>query len=151
MLDLLQVVRRDVAEIVEPVRVRIARGHREHLLVGRAAIHEVEEPDRARVHQAAGEDRDGHQHEHVERIAVVAEGAREEAVVARIVHGAVQHAVETEDAELLVELVLVALVGGDLDDGGDFVGGFGPVGMSCHGWKLRWGMFGTAERASACR
>ena len=25
------------------------------------------------------------------------------------------------------------------------VGGFGPVGMSCQGWKLRWGMFGTAE------
>src|SRR5829696_6183337 len=24
------------------------------------------------------------------------------------------------------------------------VGGLGPVGMSCHGWKLRWEMMGTA-------
>jgi hypothetical protein len=35
------------------------------------------------------------------------------------VDGAVEDAVELEDAEFLVELVLVATVGGDLDDGGD--------------------------------
>ena len=85
----------------------------------------MEQPDRARVHQAAGEDRDRHQHEHVERIAVVAQRAGQEAVVAGIVDRAVEHAVEPEDAELLVELVLVALVGRDLDDGRDLVGGLG--------------------------
>ena len=84
-----------------------------------AAVHQVEQPDRTRVHEAAGEHRDRHQHQDVERIAVVAQGAGQEPVVAGIVDRAVEHAVEPEDAELLVELVLVALVGGDLDDRGD--------------------------------
>ena len=82
----------------------------------------MKEADGTRLHQAAGKDGNGHEHEDVERIAVVPEGARQKAVVAGIVDGAVQHAVEAIDAELLVELVLVALVGGDLDDRGELVG-----------------------------
>ena len=110
----------NVPEVVEPVRVGIAGGDREDLLVRGAAIHQVEQADRARVDQAPGEHRDGHEHEHVERVAVVAQRAGQETVVARIVHRAVQHPIQTKHAELLVELVLVALVGGNLDDGGDF-------------------------------
>src|SRR5215210_5036125 len=85
----------------------------------------MKEPDRAGADQATGEYRDGHQDEHVEWIAVVTERARKEAIVARIVDGTVQDAVEPEDAELLVELVFVALVGRDLDDGGDLGGRVG--------------------------
>src|SRR5688572_28286722 len=79
----------------------------------------MKEPDRARVHQAAGEYRYGHEHEHVERVTVVPQGAGQKAVVPGVVDGAMENPVEPEDAELLIELVFVALVGGDLDYGRD--------------------------------
>ena len=135
VLDLLEVVLRDVVQLVEPVGIGIAQRDRQHLLVGRAAVHQVEQPDGPGVDQTAGEDRDGHEHQDVQRIAVVAERAGQKAVVAGIVHGAVEHPVQPEHAELLVELVLVPLVGRDLDDRGHSSGGLGPVGMSCQGWR----------------
>jgi hypothetical protein len=57
--------------------------------------------DRQRVHRFLAE------HERVERIAVVAVGARDEAVVGGIVHRAVEHAIEPQQPGLLVQLVLV--------------------------------------------
>ncbi len=119
---------RNVAEVVEAVGVRVPCRHREYLFVGRAPIDEMEEADRARVHQAAGEYGDRHQHEHVQWITVVAEGTGEEAVVSGVVDGAVEHAVEPENTQRLVELVLVPLVGGNLDDGGHQVRRVGPGG-----------------------
>ena len=47
VLDLLQVVRRHVVQVVHLVGVGIAEGDRQHLLVGLAAVDQVEEPDRA--------------------------------------------------------------------------------------------------------
>ncbi len=47
------------------------------------------------------------QDEDVERVAVVAEGAGDEAVVAGVVDGRVEVAVEPEDVQVLVVLVLV--------------------------------------------
>ena len=115
-----EVVRRDVTEVVETRRNRDRRSARRGPSRrprrgrpggrGRSGATSTRQPVKTGI---------GHQDEHVERIAVVAQGAGEEAVVAGVVHGAVEHAVEAEDAELLVELVLVALVGRDLDDGGD--------------------------------
>jgi hypothetical protein len=62
-----------------------------------------------------------HQDEHVERVAILSERAGEESVVTGVVDCAVEHAVEPIDPQRLVELVLVALVGRNLDDGGQFV------------------------------
>ena len=111
MLDLLEVVRRDIVQILELFGVWVAQRHGQDLLVRDASVHQVEKTDRPYVHEAAGEDRDRHEYEHVQRIVVLGEGAGEEAVVPRVVDRAVEHAVEPEDAQLLVELVLVALVG----------------------------------------
>ena len=102
--------------------VGVAERDGEDLLVGLAAVDEVEEADGTGLDEASGEGRDRAQHEDVERVAVIAQGAGDEAVVTGIVDGAVEHAVEAEHADLLVELVLVALVGGNLDDRGDLVG-----------------------------
>ena len=66
--------------------------------------------DRQRMHRLLPE------HQRVERIAVVAERARDEAVVGGIVHGAVQHAVEPQQAGLLVQLVLVLAALRNFDD-----------------------------------
>ena len=59
------------------------------------------------------------QHQRVERVAVVAEGARDEAVVGGIVHGAVEYAVEPQQAGLLVQLVLVLAAHRNFDDDGE--------------------------------
>jgi hypothetical protein len=57
--------------------------------------------DRQRIHRLLSE------HQHVERIAVVAERSRDESVVRRVVDGAVEHAIQTEKSRLFVELVFV--------------------------------------------
>ena len=62
----------------------------------------MEENERPDVHQTVGADGDRRKDEHVERVAVVAEGAGEEAVVAGEVGGAVEDAVEAVEAELFV-------------------------------------------------
>ena len=56
------------------------------------------------------------EHQRIERIAVVAERARDEAVIGRVVHRAVEDAVEPKEPRLLVELVLVLAALRDLDD-----------------------------------
>jgi hypothetical protein len=80
VLDLLQIVSRDVLQVTQSLGVWITHRHGQRFFVG--------DPRSTRV-----------------------------------VDRAVEHAVEPEDAELLVELVLVALVGGDLDDRGQLVRG----------------------------
>ena len=76
----------------------------------------------------------------------ISQGAGEEAVVAGVMHRAVQEPVETKDPMLLVELVLVGLVSGDLDFGVIRSGGAEPVGRSCQGWRpgVRVGRGGMA-------
>src|SRR5262249_45124326 len=66
--------------------------------------------DRQRVHRLLSE------HQRIERIAIVAIRAWNEAVVRRIVYGAVQHAVESQQSGLLVQLVLVRAAPWNLDD-----------------------------------
>src|ERR671910_393643 len=56
------------------------------------------------------------EHQRVERIAVIAEGARNEAVVRRVVHRAVEHTVQPEQPGFLVQLVLVLAAFWNLDD-----------------------------------
>src|SRR5256886_16473715 len=71
---------------------------------------------RARAQDAERHHRLLTEHKHVERVAVLAVGLREEAVVRRVVHGRVQHAVQPQQARALVELVLHLRALGDLDD-----------------------------------
>ena len=66
------------------------------------------EKSRLEVSPTPGED--------VERIVVFMQRARNEAVVARVVHGGIQHAIELELSGILVELVLVARARRNLDD-----------------------------------
>src|SRR5206468_3844823 len=72
--------------------------------------------DRPRAEDAEWHHRLLAEHEHVEGVAVLAVGLRQEAVVRRVVHGGVQHAIEPEQARALVELVLHLRALGNLDD-----------------------------------
>src|SRR5690606_35763857 len=118
--DLLERVLGKICQVHRSTIVRIGNRHRDELLILLAAVEQVEHPDRSHLDQASREGRLGHQHQHVDRVAIAGESPRHEAVVAGIVHRRVEHAVEPEDSQVLVELVLVALVLGDLDHRGDY-------------------------------
>src|SRR5690606_6226045 len=71
----------------------------------------------------AGDQRQRQDHQHVGRVAVAADRARDVAVVARVAHRRGQDAVDEDRAAVLVDLVLDRLgVLGDLDDDVDFFG-----------------------------
>src|SRR5690606_39475079 len=96
------------AEGVIALVQRIMHRDGENLLVEPLLIAHAEHTDRSHDNEASGEGRHGDHHEHVERISVVGESAREETVVTGVIHGTVEQPVALEVTGLLVELVLVA-------------------------------------------
>ena len=70
-------------------------------------VEHLEDADGTDLHDAAGEAGSVDEDEDVEGVAVVGEGAGDEAVVAGIVDGGVEIAVETKDVKFLVVLVFV--------------------------------------------
>ena len=95
---------------------RVAQRHADQLLVRALLVRHVEDADRPDADAAAGERRVADEHERVERVAVLAERALDEAVVGGIAHRREQPPVEHDPAELVVALVLVARAGRDLDE-----------------------------------
>ena len=93
--------------------------HRDDLVVDALLVAHPHHADGARLDDRQRVDRLLAEHQRIERVAVVAERARDEAVVGRIVHGAVEHAIESQEAGLLVQLVLVLASLRDLDDDGE--------------------------------
>ena len=90
-------------------------GQAEHLVVAARLVPHAEHADRPAADQAARERRLLQQHERVQRVAVLTEGALDEAVVGGVAGGREQHAVQADATGLVVDLVLVALSLGDLD------------------------------------
>jgi len=117
--DLAQHVRIDLGDIVDVLVPGVSLADAEDLLIPQALVEHLEYADGAYLHHAAGEAGRIDKHQAVERVAVVAEGGGEEAVVAGVVDGRVEIAVETEDVQLLVVLVLVDSLVRNLDDGVD--------------------------------
>jgi hypothetical protein len=112
--------------VVEPVDVqvvRIAVGHRDDLGVRALLVLHPEHADRPGHHVAAGEGRLRQQYQRVQRVAVLGQGAVEEAVVGRVDRGREQPPVQPHHVPFAVELVLVAAALGDLDDDLDHVVG----------------------------
>ena len=97
---------------------RVTQRHAEDLLVLALLVRHAEQPDRTHDDVAAGERGLADEHEGVERIAVAAERALDEAVVGRVLHRREEHAVEEDLAGLVVHLVLVARALRDLHDDG---------------------------------
>jgi len=101
---------------------RVFDAHRDDLVVEPLLVAHAHHADgarfdhRRRVHGLLA------QHQRIQRIPIVTERARDEAVVGRVVHGAVEHAVEPHEARFLVELVLVLAAHRDLDHDGEDLG-----------------------------
>ena len=72
--------------------------------------------DRERVDRFLAQDQG------VQRVAIVTERPGDEAVVGRVVHGAVQHPVQPHQSRFLVELVLVLAAHRHFDDDGEGLG-----------------------------
>ncbi len=126
--DLPEHVGVDLGEVPDVFVARVALADAEDFFVAEALVEHLEEADGADLHDAAGEAGRVDQNEDVEWVAVIGQSAGDEAVVAGIVDGRVKIAVETEDVEFLVVLVLVDALVGDLDDGVDDLGAVGPDG-----------------------
>ena len=75
---------------------RIVDAHGDDLVVAALVVDHAQPAERPRAHDRQRLDGLLHQHEDVERIAVVGVRARDEPVVRRVVHRAVQHAIEAQ-------------------------------------------------------
>ena len=114
--DLLEHVRIDLGEVPDILVARIVFADGEHLFVGEALVEHLEHANGTDFHHAAGEAGCVDQHETVQRVAIRGEGAGDKTVVARIVNRRVKIAIQPEDMQFLVVLVLVDSFVGDLDD-----------------------------------
>ena len=104
-----------MVDVAQVLRARVLGRDAEHLVVAALLVGHPEHADRAGADQAAGEGRLLDEHERVERVAVLAEGVLDEAVVGRVLRGGEQRAVQPDPPGLVVHLVLVAHALGDLD------------------------------------
>ena len=138
--DLAEHVRVDFGEVPDVFVAWVAFADAEDLLVAEALVEHLEYADGANLHDAAGKAGGVDKDETVERVAIVGESAGDETVVAGIVDGGVEVAVETEDVKFFVVLVFVDALVGDFDDGVDDLGAVRPDGefqvVRHKGWCL---------------
>ena len=104
------------AGFVIGIELRVLRGDGDDLVVALAGVDHGHQADGARVDQRQRHHRFLAEHQHVERIVVFGQRLRNETVVGRIVHRRVQHAVQLDQAALLVQFVLHAGAERNLDD-----------------------------------
>src|SRR5581483_9403658 len=118
--DLVQQRRAHVLQAADVVPPVVRRRSAQHLGVAARLVDHEEGGDGAGVDVAARERGLVHQHQGVERVAVLTERVGDEAVVGRVLGRREEHAVEPDGTALVVHLVLVARSAGDLDDDLDF-------------------------------
>ena len=99
------------------VVARVGEGDGDDLLVVLTAVEHGDIPDRVAPHERERIEHLGAEHEHVERVAVVAVAAGDEAVVGGVVGRCIQNAVENDQAGLLIQFIFLFAALGDLDHG----------------------------------
>ena len=118
----LENVARKLINAVVHIVVGIVKGTGDDLLVASAVIDHCDNSDRIRAHKRHRLDRLGTQEKHVERVAIVAKGSGNEAVVGGIVSRGVEDSVEHQKSGLLVELIFFLASLGDLDNADEVLG-----------------------------
>ena len=104
-------------DVLDVRPARVLGEHRDDLVVAAGLVAHLQHADGTHAGEHAGGQIEVEQHQHVERVAVLAEGVLEEAVVRGVPERRVQDAVEEHAAGAVVDLVLDAAAAGDLDDG----------------------------------
>jgi hypothetical protein len=109
-------VGRELAEVVVVQVLGVVCADGDDLVVLLPLVDHGHEADSPGPEERAREDGLLHEHEHVHGVVVLAERARDEAVVVRVHDGGVEHAVHLDEPRLLVQLVLDLAPLGDLHD-----------------------------------
>src|ERR1700722_6346272 len=115
-----QLVRRQFAGLVIRVVFRVGGRHRDDLVVQRSRIDHGHQADGARVHDGERHDRDLAQNQNVERIVILRQRLRNEAIVCGINHCGIQHPIHADDAAGFIQFVLHARTGGNFNNGVEF-------------------------------
>src|ERR1700757_5219669 len=102
--------------VPDVLSARVMRGQAKDLVVRPLLIAHPEHADDPRGDQATRECRLFKQHQGVQWVAISAEGVLDEPVVGRVPGRGKQHAVKPDPASVVIDLVLVPLALGDLDD-----------------------------------
>ncbi len=121
VLDLDEAMGADLLEPLDVLLVGVADRDAQDLEVEALLVAHLEAADRARPDMAAGEGGLVDDQQGVGVVAVTGAGALDEPVIEVVEDGAAQHPVQAVDADLFVELVLVARPARDLDDDLDHV------------------------------
>lgn len=137
MLHLFHEMLGHVGQVTEFLEERIGHRYAEQFVVRFAAINHLEQADDPGFNETAGEGGLVDHHDDVQRVMILGEGLRDEAVVARIVASGVQVPVQLDQAGVFVHLEFVSPAFGNLDDGMDDVflaaGGRNPFKSVQHG------------------
>lgn len=126
--------KRDFRQFGVAFQATVQRGefihrHGEHLGIHAGFVFHLEHRQRAAAHYHAGIQRNGRDHQHIHRVAVVGKGVRDIAVVARVVHRGIHEAIDEDRAGFLVHFVFHRFpVHGNLDDHVEVVGQVFPGG-----------------------
>ena len=86
---------------------RVLKRDSDYLLIVLAVVKHGDNADRVALHKHKRVNRLVAEQQHVERVAVVRKGARDKAVIRRVVGRGVKYSVENDKARLLVKLVLL--------------------------------------------
>jgi hypothetical protein len=122
MMDLAAQVDRHVIEVPHLVPARIAQGDADDLGIRALLVFHPEDPDRPGADPAPGEDRLLEQHQDIQRVAVLGQRVRNEAVVGRVDGRREQPPVQVQHMAFVIELVLVPAAPRHLDDDLDRAG-----------------------------
>jgi hypothetical protein len=155
VLDLLQ---RDVRQVVEIPHMVVAfrrplRGDGNDFFILPGVVFHDEHADRPNIDDASGHELARIADEHVDRVAVLGQGVRHEAVVARVGHRRVQEPVDDQRTRFLVHFVLDGLAANrHLDDDVYVLGRVvaDRYGVYSHARPLRSGFVGPGWRV-LCR
>ncbi len=121
MLNLAQLVRKDLRVVIHFGKLRLTNRDREHLIIRFPVVNHAEKPDRSSDHQASSKRRLGHKDQYVERIIVERERPRRKSIVSGIIHGRMKGTIKPENVQLLVVFVLIARSAGDFNNNIDEV------------------------------
>ena len=106
MLDFSLVVLGHVVDVLDVVETDVGR-HAQHLVVSTGLVDHVVQADGAALNHAAREHGVRNHDQGIERIAVLAQGAVDVAVVIRVAHGGEQGTVQEDATGLVIDFVLV--------------------------------------------
>ena len=122
VFNLTENVRTDVRVILEFYIPRIPGRVGDDLLIADTVVQHLEQPNGTRLAKAPGKTGTVAKHKDVERVAILSDRLGDETIVARIVDWRMQVAVQNEDLQIEIILILVDTVLGDFDDRGDDIG-----------------------------